>query len=96
VVDFNEHNELALDAGKYVEIIISDNGVGISSENIAKIFDPYFTTKHKSQGTGIGLYMTKQIITGSFKARIEAENMEFEYKNKPQRGALFRIEFKLV
>jgi hypothetical protein len=40
--------------------------------------------------------MTKQIITGSFKARIEAENMEFEYKNKLQRGALFRIEFKLV
>lgn len=75
---------------------ILDTGGGIEQKNLSKIFDPYFTTKHKSQGTGIGLYMTKQIITGSFKARIEAENMEFEYKNKLQRGALFRIEFKLV
>jgi signal transduction histidine kinase len=46
----------------YIEIIFSDNGCGISKENLSKIFDPFYTTKTTEYGTGIGLTNTKRII----------------------------------
>lgn len=46
--------------GKNVKIIVEDNGIGISKEDLTKIFDPFFT--NKETGTGLGLYITYQLI----------------------------------
>jgi len=68
-------------------ISIKDNGGGISEDIKEKIFDPYFTTKHQSQGTGLGLYMSMQIIQQHFNGTLEV----FNTKDKNGYGALFVI-----
>jgi PAS domain S-box-containing protein len=59
-----EEKSLALAAGEYVKISIQDHGVGICSENLALIFDPYFSTKEMGtqKGMGMGLATTYSII----------------------------------
>jgi signal transduction histidine kinase len=47
---------------KEVQVFISDAGEGIPPENLDKIFEPFFTTKPPGQGTGLGLYVTYQIL----------------------------------
>lgn len=77
-------------------ISIMDNGGGIKDEIIEKIFDPYFTTKHQSLGTGLGLYMSSQIIKASFKGSIYAQNDNIEFQSKQYVGANFIIELPLL
>jgi C4-dicarboxylate-specific signal transduction histidine kinase len=55
-------------------ISVCDNGGGIDAKIMDRIFDPYFTTKQKSKGTGHGLSMAKMIIEESFKGTIKAIN----------------------
>ncbi|WP_419764903.1 MAG: cache domain-containing protein [Arcobacter sp.] len=73
-------------------ISIKDSAGGIKDDVLKKVFEPYFTTKDKSQGTGLGLYMTYQIITDSMKGKIYVENSEFIYNNSLYHGANFIIE----
>lgn len=57
-------------------IAIQDNGGGIKEEIRGHIFEPYFTTKHKSVGTGLGLYMVKNILERHQNATIGVEHLE--------------------
>jgi PAS domain S-box-containing protein len=54
-------SDLPLSPGRYLKISVRDQGMGIPAEHLAKIFDPYFTTKQK--GSGLGLTSTYAIIT---------------------------------
>ncbi len=76
---------------KQVKIKIKDNAGGVPQSYIHKIFDPYFTTKHQTQGTGIGLYMSQEIIVKHMSGNIEVENIEFIYENQPFKGAQFIV-----
>ncbi|NOR57542.1 MAG: GHKL domain-containing protein, partial [Sulfurimonas sp.] len=79
---------------EYVVVKIHDNAGGIPDDIKTKIFEPYFTTKHKSQGTGIGLFMSKKIITKHFNSTIEVENREFSVDSEKYFGAEFSIKIK--
>ena len=72
-------------------INIKDSAGGIDEEIIDKIFEPYFTTKHKFNGTGIGLYMSKLLVEKHLKGTIKAVNEEFTFMDKIHKGALFEI-----
>ena len=72
-------------------INVQDNGIGIKDEIIDKIFEPYFTTKHQSQGKGMGLYMAYNILTYLLDGDVEVSNEIFEYKNIKQTGTNFQI-----
>ena len=74
-----------------VEIIFYDNGGGIDNAIIDKIFEPYFTTKHQSVGTGLGLNMTYKFITERMDGSITVENDTFFIDDKEYFGAKFII-----
>ena len=75
---------------------IKDNAGGIEPSIMDRIFEPYFTTKHKSKGTGIGLYMCEEIIVKHIKGEIEVSNSEYEYEKQLFKGAVFKITIPLL
>ncbi|MDY7039942.1 MAG: ATP-binding protein, partial [Chloroflexota bacterium] len=50
-------------AGDKLYISFADTGCGIAPENLDKVFEPYFTTKPRGEGTGLGLYVCRNIVT---------------------------------
>jgi signal transduction histidine kinase len=74
-----------------VIIQIKDNAEGIDESIIDKIFEPYFTTKHQFNGTGIGLYMSKLLVEKHLNGTIRVRNEEFTFMDKIHKGAVFEI-----
>jgi signal transduction histidine kinase len=71
-----------------IEIIVHDTGVGISRENIKKIYDPFFTTKAAGKGTGLGLSVTYGIV--------QEHGGSITVDSKPGAGTSFKLELPLV
>jgi signal transduction histidine kinase len=78
-----------------VIIVFRDNAGGIPENVLPQIFEPYFTTKHKSKGTGLGLSMSYKLIEEGMNGTIEADNVTYEYNDKNYTGAEFVIKLPL-
>jgi signal transduction histidine kinase len=72
-------------------ILIKDNANGINDDIKHRIFEPYFTTKSKEDGTGIGLYMSSEIVNKHLDGTLEFTNEEYEFENEKYKGACFKI-----
>jgi len=77
-----------------IKIEVTDNAGGIDEEIKEKIFDPYFTTKHQSQGTGLGLFICSNIIQKYFDGKITIEDVEEKIEEDVYTGTKFIIEFE--
>jgi signal transduction histidine kinase len=73
------------------KIIIKDNAGGIPDSVLPHIFEDKFTTKDDTHGTGIGLFMTKQMIENHMDGKIYVKNTKFIYNNEYYKGAEFTI-----
>jgi PAS domain S-box-containing protein len=80
-IDLGAENGRSLPAGAYIKISIIDNGIGIAQEHVAKIFDPYFTTK--KTGSGLGLATSYTII--------KKHGGDIQVVSEQGRGTLFTI-----
>lgn len=66
-----------------VELFVEDDGIGIPRENVAKIFDPFYTTKDAGEGTGLGLAVSQSIV--------HRHNGRIEVWSEEGKGALFTV-----
>ncbi|MBN1611919.1 MAG: substrate-binding domain-containing protein [Polyangiaceae bacterium] len=71
-----------------VELSVTDQGVGISSDILSRVFEPMFTTKPFGQGTGLGLAIVHDIVTSDFGGSVEVQST-------PGAGTTFRVLFPL-
>jgi len=69
-----------------INIRISDNGIGISDENMRKIYDPFFTTKPPGKGTGLGLFITHKVV--------EDHGGKIKFKSILRKGTSVFVKFK--
>lgn len=83
VSDKNIINYPLLNKGNYIVFTVKDNGSGINEDNLQKIFDPYFSTKQKDTGSGLGLYVSYGII--------KAHNGHIEVTSKINGGTQFDV-----
>ncbi|WP_372399236.1 ATP-binding protein [Azospirillum sp. HJ39] len=76
-------------AGDMVELSVSDDGNGIAPEVLPKIFDPFFTTRRGSGGSGLGLHIVYNLVTGRLHGTIAAES-------RPGEGTRFTLRFPRI
>ncbi|MDQ5988046.1 MAG: Sensor histidine kinase RcsC [Syntrophus sp. SKADARSKE-3] len=77
-----------LSEGQYLDIMVGDNGLGIRPDHLERIFDPYFTTKKKGEGTGLGLAVVHGIV--------EDHGGLIKVYSEMGRGTIFHVYLPLV
>ncbi|MET0322448.1 MAG: ATP-binding protein [Duganella sp.] len=75
-VSVSARDTSTLDGPGEITIDISDDGVGIAAANLARIYDPFFTTRMGAGGSGLGLYITHNIVTGVLGGHIDVASKE--------------------
>ena len=78
----------ASDDGQGITVSVADTGVGISADDLTHIYDPFFTTKLGSGGSGLGLHVAHNIVTGVLGGHIDATS-------SPQ-GTTFTVQLPAV
>lgn len=92
--DFDRIIKIDIFSQENITVIeIQDSAGGIPEDIKEKIFEPYFTTKNED-GTGIGLYMSKQIVNNHLNGIIDVSNENFIYENREYKGAKFVLKLK--
>jgi PAS domain S-box-containing protein len=81
-----EHPDV--EPGSYVRLTVADNGRGMEPEVAARVFEPFFSTKHKGEGTGLGLATVYGIVTGA--------GGQISLYSEPGEGTVFRIHLPAV
>jgi signal transduction histidine kinase len=76
------------ESGGMIQITFTDDGPGISSENLQRIFDPFFTTKAVGKGTGLGLSICYGIV--------QAHGGEIRASSEPGKGSTFVVEVPIA
>ena len=89
-IKINRHNlmDLSLRTGKYLELSVADNGTGIPTNIINRIFEPYFTTKETGKGTGLGLAVVYGII--------KEHRGDIQVNSKEGEGTTFKVYLPLL
>jgi CheY-like chemotaxis protein len=85
--EFAQHHP-GMSSGKFVQLTVSDTGHGMSPEVIERIFDPFFSTKNKGEGTGMGLSVVHGIV--------KSHGGTLTVDSTPGRGSVFKIYFRAI
>ena len=77
-----------LDPGRFIELAVEDTGYGIPADVRDKVFNPFFTTKKRDEGTGMGLSVTHGIV--------KCFGGQIDFDSQPGKGTIFRVHLPLV